>query len=223
MKNEAAVASERSVLIPTIIDRVKLPLEFRRKQTADLVDWAGDESHSGFQAVCEGVRNKLSGELGHQPLPLQKHKWRWNRPWALSSVVSIAVAIVASVSSIYFADLGSKTSVLPQLVFVWNETTGWFLRNDGNGTAFNVIVAHQPHSISKWKEPTILYPIPKGEKVLICWAGQNPDKLIAIYSDAHKRKYTSFTDDDVTKINSGDGMRNWSESDVRRVWERPCD
>ena len=42
VKNEASVASERGVLVPALIDRVKLPLEFRRKQTADLISWDGD-------------------------------------------------------------------------------------------------------------------------------------------------------------------------------------
>ena len=37
VKNEASLASERGVLVPALIDSVKLPLEFRRKQTADLV------------------------------------------------------------------------------------------------------------------------------------------------------------------------------------------
>ena len=35
VKNEASLASERGVLVPAMIDSVKLPLEFRRKQTAD--------------------------------------------------------------------------------------------------------------------------------------------------------------------------------------------
>ena len=51
VKNEAAFASERGVLVPAIIESVKLPLEFRRKQTADLIGWRGEASHGGFQAL----------------------------------------------------------------------------------------------------------------------------------------------------------------------------
>lgn len=61
VKNEAAVASERGVLVPATIESVKLPLEFRRKQTADLIDWKGEPYHSGFQALCEGVTNTIGG------------------------------------------------------------------------------------------------------------------------------------------------------------------
>jgi hypothetical protein len=63
VKNEAAAAAERGVLLPALIDAVKLPLEFRRKQTADLVDWTGQPSHEGFHALCEGVATLLQQSL----------------------------------------------------------------------------------------------------------------------------------------------------------------
>jgi hypothetical protein len=55
VKNEAAAAVERGILVPVIIDRVRLPLEFRRKQTADLVDWRGDPAEPEFLAVWRAV------------------------------------------------------------------------------------------------------------------------------------------------------------------------
>jgi hypothetical protein len=55
VKNEAAVAVQRGVLIPVLLDNVKIPLEFRRKQTADLVGWDGDSSHHGLQALFEAL------------------------------------------------------------------------------------------------------------------------------------------------------------------------
>jgi hypothetical protein len=48
VKNEAASAAERGALAPALIDNVKIPLEFRRKQTADLIGFDGDTSQSGF-------------------------------------------------------------------------------------------------------------------------------------------------------------------------------
>ncbi|WP_332741858.1 toll/interleukin-1 receptor domain-containing protein [Hydrogenophaga sp.] len=59
VKNEAAAASERGVLVPALMDNVKLPLEFRRKQAADLLGWQGNELHPGFQALCQGVAHAL--------------------------------------------------------------------------------------------------------------------------------------------------------------------
>src|SRR4029078_11381069 len=64
VRNEAALAAERGVLVPARLERVQPPLEFRRKQTADLANWNGEPSHSGFQAVCEGV----ASVLGSAPL-----------------------------------------------------------------------------------------------------------------------------------------------------------
>ena len=42
VKNAAAVAAARGVLVPGMIETVKLPLEFRRKHPADLTDWQGE-------------------------------------------------------------------------------------------------------------------------------------------------------------------------------------
>lgn len=71
VKSEAAVASERGVLVPALIDSVKLPLEFRRKQTADLIGWDGEPSHSGFQALCEGISTRIGDAALPEPIPRQ--------------------------------------------------------------------------------------------------------------------------------------------------------
>ncbi len=55
VKNEAASAAERGVLVPALIGNVRPPLEFRRRQTANLTGWDGDISAAGFQALCGGI------------------------------------------------------------------------------------------------------------------------------------------------------------------------
>jgi TIR domain len=55
VKSEAAAAVQRGVFVPARLDNVKLPIEFSRRQTADLVGWDGDTSHAGFQALCDGM------------------------------------------------------------------------------------------------------------------------------------------------------------------------
>jgi TIR domain len=100
VKNEAAVASERGVLVPAIIDSVKLPLEFRRKQTAELIGWKGEPSHSGFQALCEGVAATIGGAPPPQPIPRQGQKLRWRPRWALAAMATIAVAVGLGVHSL---------------------------------------------------------------------------------------------------------------------------
>ena len=59
VKNEAAAAAERGVLLPANLDGVRLPLEFRRRQTVDLSGWSGDIAHEGFQALQRDIRRLL--------------------------------------------------------------------------------------------------------------------------------------------------------------------
>ena len=58
VRNEAAVASERDTLVPALIDTVRLPLEFRRRHTADLTRWTGDPADPEFLALCDGIAAK---------------------------------------------------------------------------------------------------------------------------------------------------------------------
>jgi CHAT domain/TIR domain len=62
---EAAAAAERGVLVPALIENVKLPLEFRRKHTIDLTAWEGDPSAPEFNPVRRAVEAYLS-QVGHR-------------------------------------------------------------------------------------------------------------------------------------------------------------
>jgi hypothetical protein len=95
VKNEAAVAAERGVLVPALIDPVKIPLEFRRKQTVDLVGWGGNFSHTGLQSLYEGISSAIGGIAQPQPIAEPSGKVRWNRRWtfAIASVMIVAVGL----------------------------------------------------------------------------------------------------------------------------------
>src|SRR5581483_9093206 len=67
VKNEAASAAERGVLVPALIEDVRMPLEFRRKQTANLIDWEQDPLHAGFQALCGGIAAATGSPHAQQP------------------------------------------------------------------------------------------------------------------------------------------------------------
>ena len=103
------------------------------------------------------------------------------------SVVALVLSVIATTASVYFSRLGARTEVLPTLVFVYSADSGWFLRNVGNGPALNVLVAAELDSASGWTTPTQLYPVPEGERTWIQWVGHYPERLAAIYSDAHNR------------------------------------
>jgi hypothetical protein len=99
VKNEAAVASERGVLVPAVIDSVKLPLEFRRRQTAELIGWRGESSDGGFQALCEGIATTIGSDPLHQPILRQGQKRRWSPHWALVAIATIVIVVGLGVYS----------------------------------------------------------------------------------------------------------------------------
>ncbi len=111
VKNEAAVAAERGVLVPALIDNVKLPLEFRRKQTADLVSWDGAPSDEGFQALCDGVATKLNITEVAQRLTtaLPPHAFRWNRRWTLVAITA-AIAIAGLITILIRAGVFDRSA-----------------------------------------------------------------------------------------------------------------
>jgi uncharacterized membrane protein YeaQ/YmgE (transglycosylase-associated protein family) len=59
VKTEAAEAARRRILIPALITEVTIPLEFRRLQAADLIDWSGSSSHAGFQSLIGSIADML--------------------------------------------------------------------------------------------------------------------------------------------------------------------
>jgi len=93
VKNEASVASERGVLVPALIGSVKLPLEFRRKQTADLVGWQGDPSHSGFQSLCEGIAASMGSSAPQPPIPPNASTSNGKQSWLLVAIVGVVIVV----------------------------------------------------------------------------------------------------------------------------------
>jgi hypothetical protein len=96
-KNEASAAAERNVLVPALLDDIRIPLEFRRKQTANLIEWDGEASHEGFQALCEGIAKIIGAPSasgsGQAPPPRRRPLlagWQIRAAAAVVAVVAIA-------------------------------------------------------------------------------------------------------------------------------------
>ena len=53
---EAAEGKNRNILIPIRIEDVKIPLAFKRRQTADLIDWNSSNKDSTFQRILADIR-----------------------------------------------------------------------------------------------------------------------------------------------------------------------
>jgi len=57
VKTEAADAAARRILVPALIDDVRLPMEFKRIQTANLVAWDSGPTNTEFQNLLASVRS----------------------------------------------------------------------------------------------------------------------------------------------------------------------
>jgi len=102
VKNEASAAVERGVLLPVLIEQVKLPLEFRRRQAVDLSRWDGNVSHEGLKQLCDGIsalrKNATASRTG-LPKSNRPRSSRRNRLIlvATSTVSVVSVAVILSV------------------------------------------------------------------------------------------------------------------------------
>jgi hypothetical protein len=101
VKNEASVATERGILVPALIDEVKLPLEFRRKQTVDLTGWQGDPLHGGFQSLCEGIAALMGSEPPHPPVNLEDLQSHRKSGWRLAVIVGLIMAFGATLYTVW--------------------------------------------------------------------------------------------------------------------------
>ena len=59
VKTEAAEGARRRILVPVALDEVRIPLEFRRIQAAQLMDWQDTDPHPEFEKVIRSVTGLL--------------------------------------------------------------------------------------------------------------------------------------------------------------------
>jgi hypothetical protein len=108
VKNEATVALERGMLVPATIEDVQIPLEFRRRQTADLSDWDENASHPAFEALCDGISAALAAASSAGPAIAHAHERgstvrsgsRPTRGWVPAAAI---VAVLALIGAAYYA------------------------------------------------------------------------------------------------------------------------
>jgi hypothetical protein len=60
VRSEASEAAAREILIPVLMERnVKIPLEFKLLQAADLCDWQGDPAYPELQVLVAQIESRL--------------------------------------------------------------------------------------------------------------------------------------------------------------------
>jgi len=97
VRNEAGLASERDVLVPALIDDVKLPLEFRRRHAADLTRWTGNRADPEFHGLCEGIAAKTGAPAAAPQLGIPPSTRREARDYRRLAVAAAAILVASFV------------------------------------------------------------------------------------------------------------------------------
>jgi TIR domain len=118
VKTEAAEGAERGILVPALIDKVQIPLEFKRIEAADLSDWQGDSPHSEFDQLLKTVASILGAGAPTQTLTntnLRSRRWWKTMPGVLAATAGVITAVAGLIVVLYQARLfDGKEKQLPQ-------------------------------------------------------------------------------------------------------------
>ena len=72
VKTEAAAAADRECLLPVLIDDVAIPFEFKRIQTAMLMNWQGDPADPEFNRLVQAIEHLLGQTNSARPTAAAK-------------------------------------------------------------------------------------------------------------------------------------------------------
>jgi hypothetical protein len=102
VKTEAAEGAARGILIPALIDKAQIPLEFKRIEAADLSDWLGISPHSEFDQLLKTVASILGGSAPTQIKQMPTNtKLRSRRWWkTISGLVTATAGIITTVAGL---------------------------------------------------------------------------------------------------------------------------
>jgi TIR domain/PASTA domain/PDZ domain len=104
VKAEAGEAAEKRLLVPALIERVKIPLRFRQFQAADLTGWTGATDDAEFGKLLASVAQLLGRQVRSTGRPLHVPPetgqnggsgLRWRLAIAAFAVLVVAAVILA--------------------------------------------------------------------------------------------------------------------------------
>ena len=118
VKTEAAAAADRECLIPVLIEDTAIPFEFRRIQTAMLLNWRGDAADSEFKRVIEAAGQMLGRPPpGRVITPARAEVKRHvapGRPAVRISMIAVAAIFAAIAGAIAVWNLAPKADPSPR-------------------------------------------------------------------------------------------------------------
>jgi len=171
VKNEAAAAVERKALVPVMIENIRLPIEFRRKQTIDLSGWDRTPTDTALVPLLESISERLSGapptfeatSAGATTRP----RLRISRTaWLVSAVGGAALAVVAGVSLLH-TDSTDYTLVCKGGGAFGIQSEGLFAARIGFSKAAGPASASLPAGQCAWTDR----PVNDNEPAEMCYQG----------------------------------------------------
>ena len=136
-----------------------------------------------------------------------------------------AIALVISVGSFGLSYNLSRdsaiTSIRPVLVFQFDNTNGWSVKNIGNGPALDVIIAMKKGDKDDWTQPLRIPPLAKnGEFNIDKWSFYKTARTLgATYSNIQDKVYSTTCTNDLSKTHEGNVLRTWQDADIERHWD----
>ena len=102
---EANDGLEREILIPVMLDEVRVPLVFRRKQAAFLIGWPEQRDGSELQRVIDAIGEVINRPS--TPVNIQGITSRWSWRSFLPVAIGVAILLVVGLGVLQFKQPGS--------------------------------------------------------------------------------------------------------------------
>jgi hypothetical protein len=129
VKTEAAEGATRGILVPALIDKVQIPLEFKRIEAADLSDWQADSPHSEFDQLLKTVGSILRGSapsyMRHTltNTTLRSRRWWKTMPGLLAATGGVITAVAGLIVVLHQAELFDRKEKQPPQTQNHTEST----------------------------------------------------------------------------------------------------
>ncbi|RYF84067.1 MAG: toll/interleukin-1 receptor domain-containing protein [Chitinophagaceae bacterium] len=139
VKNEAADAAQRGVLVPLMLEDVTIPLAFRRIEAAMLTDWKGEEDHPELAILYQSIETILrrkekdvigadistnGSKKGNESTRNPFGEKSWLKKVLAGPALYVSLAVIASLGIWWLIDSTSAGSVEKNVtvrVFDWKR------------------------------------------------------------------------------------------------------
>src|SRR5918993_1554515 len=115
VKTEAAAAADRDCLLPVLIEDIAIPFEFKRIQTAMLINWSGDDSDPEFNRLVKAIEQLAKQPRALPPRPANQT----NKPaaWRVPPgrwIIAAAVVLLFIAGALTVRNLPRQADPSPQ-------------------------------------------------------------------------------------------------------------